>query len=262
MLMLVQKQIILKEDRRAQRAVPEFIIPISTTWQTSLNRIVKMNKIRSSNNNWVLVKAAQACVLGTILMCDQVFARSVSDLIGQLQAPGTKGKLEVLESKEMQDCFSAADEESECAWTREDWEQVLAAVIGLASDPHPKVREYVAIYISDSTDARIIEPLGHMLRDPDLRVRRVAARSFLTIGVRDQPNVPASLQKMIIGGLEHLLEDESPSIRSAAASAMVLNGTSQSLHKLKKAYRRETDQGTKAVMADVIQQIEKFGKGK
>ena len=67
---------------------------------------------------------------------------------------------------------------------------------------------------------------------------------------------------MIIGQLEALLKDESPSIRSAAAAAMIQNGTSQSLHKLKKAHRSETDQGTKAVMAEVVQQIEKFGDRK
>jgi HEAT repeat protein len=97
-----------------------------------------------------------------------------------------------------------------------------------------------------------------MLKDPDYRVRVVAAGSFLTIGVRDQRNVPAHLQKMIIGRLEDLLQDKFPSVRSAAASAMILNGTSQSLQKLKKAHRRETDQGTKVIMAEIIQQLEKY----
>lgn len=228
---------------------------------TSLNRTVKMNRIRSSSNKWGLVKAAQACVLGASLMCDQVFARSVSDLIEQLQAPGAKGKLEVLESKEMHGCFFA-DDEYECLWTKVESQRVLDVVFGLASDPDPEVREYVGRYLFISTDARTIEPLGHMLKDPDYRVHEGAARSFSTIGVRDQRNVPAHLQKVIIGRLEHLLEDKFPSIRSAAASAMILNGTSQSLQKLKKAHRRETDQGTRALMAEIIQQIEESGERK
>ena len=221
-----------------------------------------MNRIHSSNNKWVWINAIQVWVLGAILLCDHVFAGSVSDLIHRLKDPGTKGKLEVLESKEMQDCFAAADEESTCAWTREEWQQVLTAVIGLASDRHPDVKALVARYMSVSTDARTIEPLGHMLKDSDYRVRSVAAANFATTVVRGSPNVPVHLQRMIIGQLEALLKDESPSIRSAAAAAMIQNGTSQSLHKLKKAHRSETDQGTKAVMAEVVQQIEKFGERK
>jgi hypothetical protein len=205
----------------------------------------------------VLVKAAQACVLGASLLCDQVFARSVSDLIVQLQAPSAKEKLEVLESEEMHGCFFP-DYEYERSWTEEELERAFDVVIGLASDRHPKVSESVGRYLYISTDARAIEPLGQMLKDPDYRVRVVAAGSFLTIGVRDQRNVPAHLQKMIIGRLEDLLQDKFPSVRSAAASAMILNGTSQSLQKLKKAHRRETDQGTKVIMAEIIQQLEKY----
>ena len=203
------------------------------------------------------MKAVQACVLGASLLCDQVFARSISDLIGQLQASSSKGKLEVLESKEMHGCFFA-DDEYECSWTKAEWERVLDVIIGLATDRHPDVRALVARYMSVSTDARTTEPLGHMLKDSDYRVRIVALDNFLTVVVRDNPNVPARLQKMIIHQLEALLKDESPTIRRAAAAAMIQNGTTQSLQKLKKAHRRESDQATKAVMADVILQLEEY----
>ena len=187
-----------------------------------------MNRIFSSNNKWALLKATQACVLGASLMCSQVFAHSISDLLEQLQAPGSEVRLNALESKEMHGCFFS-DDDYECSWTREEYDRVLGVVIRLASDRHPRIRESVARYMSISTDARTLAPLAHMLMDPDAGVRRVAVGVFITTGVNDPVNVPAHVRKKIIRQLENLLEDTDPAIRGYAASALVQNGTPQSL---------------------------------
>ena len=189
-------------------------------------------------------------------MCGQVLASPSSDLLEHLQAPAAEGKLEALESKEMHGCFLENDGgEYECSWTREDFHQVLGIVIGLASDPHPRIRESVAGYMSGSTDARIVEPLGRMLMDSDAKVRNIAVSAFIFIYL-DPGNVPTQVRKKIIRRLERLLEDTDSSIRGDAAAALVRNGTRQSQEKLKRAYRRETDQNTRAIMAEIIHQLE------
>lgn len=191
----------------------------------------------------------QTCVLvASFIICDQALA-SASNVLVSLKSPNVKGKLKTLESKEMHGCFFA-DDEYDCLWTQEEWNGVLNVVIGLASDPHPRVRESVVHYLYVSTDARIVEPLGLMLMDPDLGVRRAAVRSFVTIWLGDHG-------AHIVRRIERLLEDEWPSVRSGAAGALITNGTRQSLEKLKTAYRRETDQGTSAIMAEAITQLER-----
>ena len=188
-------------------------------------------------------------------MYGQVLASPSSDLLVQLQASSAEGKLEALESKEMHGCFlENANGEYECSWTGEEYFRVVGIVIGLASDPNPRIRELVARYMSRSTDARTLEPLGRMLRDPDAGVRKVAVDAFWTTSLHD---VPTQVRKKILRQIERLLEDTDPSIRGYAAGALVGNGNRQSLEKLKKAHRRETDQKTRALMAEVIRQLER-----
>lgn len=201
------------------------------------------------SNRWVLQMIMQVCVLVvSSIICDQAFA-SASSVLASLKSSDAKGKLKTFESKEMHGCFFA-DDEYDCPWTQEGWKRILDVVIGLASDPNPRVRESVVRYMHVSTDARIVKPLGRMLMGPDLGVRRAAVGSFVTISLGDH-------DAHIVRQIEHLLDDEWPSVRSGAAAALITNGTRQSLEKLEKAYRREADQGVRVTMAEAITQLER-----
>ena len=194
--------------------------------------------------------AAHAYLLGQAVMSGHVEASSNS-VLASLQTSDAKSKLKTLESKEMHGCFFS-DDGYDCPWTQEEWKRILDVVIGLASNPHPRVRESVARYMIISSDARVVEPLGRLLMDTDLGVRRVAVRAFLTIGL-------AQHEDHILRRIESLLEDEWPSIRRGAAAALGATGTQKSLAKLRKAYQHETDQGTRSIMKEAITGLE--GKG-
>jgi HEAT repeat protein len=183
-------------------------------------------------------------------------SKPLDDLLTKLQDVRAEVKLEALESKQMKACF-AHDYEEACPWSGREYDRLTEALLLLAGDPKPAIREQAARYLVGSTDARTVQPLGRLLRDPSANVRSVAAAAFWTIRVDDPVNVPKEVAAGIVQQLENLLDDTDSQIRRYAAGALVLNGTHGSVARLKKAYRSETDQNTKELLADVIRQLER-----
>ena len=184
--------------------------------------------------------------LSICVVFQATLAEPAEELLSKLQDSRAEVRLATLGSKAMIGCYVNVDEQS-CHLTTEQFRKVNEVLDVLTSDLNEEIRAYAARYLSGSTDARAVKPLGRLLRDPSAKVRAIVAGSFWTMLAED---------KAIVQRLEELLEDPDPRVRQYAAGALVMNGTPDSLTHLKNAGKSEADQKTREVMADVIRQLD------
>lgn len=206
-----------------------------------------MNVTFSSNSNRKMLPIIPfLCTVSICVVFHAALAETTVDLLRKLQASSVEARLAALESKTMIGCYVNVDEHS-CQLTTEQFRKVNEVLVVLTSDLNAEIRAYAASYLSGSTDARAIKPLGRLLTDPSAKVRAIAAGSFWTMLAEDT---------VIVQRLEKLLEDPNPRVRQYAAGALVMNRTPDSLAHLKKAHQLEADKSAREVMVDVIRQLE------
>ena len=173
-------------------------------------------------------------------------ARTLEDYLKAFRDKRPEVRRSALKSEELARCFS--EDDPSCPFREQDFKRLISALIALTSDVDAEIRNHAAQYLASSTDSRAIAPLARLLQDRDDEVRATAAGAFVTILVDDDG---------IVSDLEKLLSDTNPKVRVGAAMSLGLNGTYQSLERLKEAYGREREPHVKNVLGETIKELAK-----
>lgn len=206
-----------------------------------MNRILLLNSSSAIRiGRWVFLLALLSPNVG--------LSQGVDNYVKALEDKRADVRKGALESKEIVSCYSTDADEETCKLSKEDFRRLTDVLLGLLTDPEPKIREKAVYYLIASTDARVIQPIARLLRDPSDEVRAAAAEAFDRTVLHDDA---------IVRELEHLLGDKNKNVRRSAANSLGLNGTKRSLALLSEAYNRETDQNTRKLFTEIVKELEK-----